>query len=99
MITKRTKVEPQHVVFAAIVAGVFTWFTFSALGAGQIRMGVSGHSSRIITMQAEPTNYWFSVGWFLFFSAMGWFAVGLSACRLVRNKFRTRRANDLDIDG
>jgi len=85
-------------MFNAIVAGAFTWFVFSALGAEQIRIGVRGRGGHMITRCDQPNDYWFSVGWFLFFTAMARFVLGLSACRMVRNRNHPRSTDDVNIE-
>ena len=96
-IPKQPKVEPEHLIGGALILGVITWFTFSALGAEQIRMGIGGRG-HMITRCDQPSEYWFSVGWFLLFSTLGWFAIALNAWRLVRNRNRPQPKDDFRIE-
>ncbi len=95
---RQKKVEPEHLILGAIVLMFFTWFSLSALLDGQIRMGVHGISSSIITVRDQPTTYWFCVGFFSLLTAFGWFAVGLNAYRMMRDRNRPQPKNDLSVE-
>ena len=83
---RKSNVEPEHLVGASLVLTLFSWFITVALLNGSIRMGIRGRASVIISRQEDPSDYWFSVGWLLFFTILGWVAVGLNGYRLLREK-------------
>ena len=96
---RQIKVEPEHLILSAIALTFFTWFSVSAIFEGQIRMGrkLVGVSN-IITRQDQPENYWCCTGFFLLLSVLGWFAVGLNAYRMMRERNRPQPKNDLSVE-
>ena len=87
---RQQKVEPKHLMMAAVALTVPSWFIISSLISGQIRMGLSGRSS-IVSRYDQPNEYWVSVGVFLLLILFGWFGLGLNVYRLVRDKRNRKR--------
>jgi len=83
---KSNPITLEHIIAGAIILGLFSWFIVRAIYQEQIPMGGKGITIKSISRIDSPNEFWGSIIGLSFFTLLGWFAIGLNAYRLIKNK-------------